>query len=47
MPKFCPKYGEWSEKGIPKSVQLSLILQSLKFTAFTVSKLLRDNQQEG
>ena len=50
--EFCPISGDWGELGIPNLVQKSLMkcfwmLQNGRVTAFTVSELLRENQQKG
>ena len=50
--KFCPIFGEWDKSGIPNLVRFSLIkcyliLQNARVTAFTVTELLRENQQGG
>ena len=50
--KFCPIFGEWDKSGIPNLVRFSLIkcylmLQNARVTAFTVTELLRGNQQGG
>ena len=47
---FIPISGDCGELGIPKLAWMSLIkiylmLQHARFTAFTVSKLLKQNQQ--
>ena len=49
---FCPISGDWGELGIPNLAWISLIkfylmLQNARVTAFTVSELLRENQQGG
>ena len=49
--EFCPIPGDWGELGTPNLAHMSLIkcywmLQNVSFTAFTVSELLRLNQQE-
>ena len=48
--EFCPISGEWDELGIPYLAGVSVVkcywmLQNAKSTAFTVSELLRENQQ--
>ena len=40
---FCPISEDWGELGIPSLAQM----QNARFTAFTVSDLLRENQQSG
>ena len=50
--EFCPISGDWGELWIPNLAQMSLIkcywmLQNARVTAFTVSELLRKNQQGG
>ena len=50
--EFCPISGYWGELGIPKLTEMSLIkynwmLQNAGVTAFTVSALLKENQQGG
>ena len=50
--EFCPISGDWGELWIPNLAQMSLIkcywmLQNARVTAFTVSELLRENQQDG
>ena len=50
--EFCPISGDWSKLGIPNLARMALrkcywILQNTRVTAFTVSKLLRENQQWG
>ena len=52
LSEFCPISGDWDKLGIPNLVQTSLIkccwfLQNARVTAFTVSELLRENQQWG
>ena len=47
---FCLISGDWDELGIPHLAQISLMkcyymLQKAMVTAFTVSELLRENQQ--
>ena len=49
---MLPISGDWGELGIPNLVRTSLIkcdrmLQNARVTAFTVSELIRENQQEG
>ena len=49
--EFCPIPGDWGELCTPNLTHMSLIkcywmLQNVRFTAFTVSELLRLNQQE-
>ena len=48
--EFCSMSGNWGELGIPNLAWMSLIksyymLQNTRVTAFTVSELLRENQQ--
>ena len=48
--EFCPISRGWGMLGIPNLAQMSLmkccwLLQNAKVTAFTVSELLRENQQ--
>ena len=48
--KFCPIFRNWSKLGIPSLARMSLtklfsMLQNSKFTASTLSELLRENQQ--
>ena len=48
--EFCLLSGDWGELGIPNLARMSLIkryrmLQNVRVTAFTVSELLRENQQ--
>ena len=48
--EFCPISGEWGELVIPDLTLLSLMksyrmLQIARITAFTITKLLRGNQQ--
>ena len=50
--EFSPKSGSWSELGIPNLARMFLIkcywmLQNSIVTAFTISELLKENQQEG
>ena len=50
--EFCPISGDWENLEIPNLAQTSLIkcfqtLQNARVTAFTVSELLRENQQGG
>ena len=50
--KVCPIFGSWGELGIPYWTQRFLIkcywmLQNARVTAFTIFKLLRENQQGG
>ena len=50
--KFCPISGDWDELWIPHLARMSLIecywmLQNSRVTAFTVFKLLRENQLGG
>ena len=50
--ELCPISGDWGEQGIPNLARTSLIkcywfLQNARVTAFTVSELLRENQQGG
>ena len=50
--EFFPISGDWGELEIPKLTPMSLIkrywmLQHARVTAFTVSELLRENQQGG
>ena len=47
-----PNTGDWGKLGIPNLARMSLIkyywmLQNARVTAFTVSELLRENQQGG
>ena len=47
---FCPISRDWGKLGIPSLTRMSLIkcywmLQNVRVTAFTVSELLRENQQ--
>ena len=49
-PEFCPISGDQGELGIPNLVRISPIkcywmLKNARVTAFTVSELLRENQQ--
>ena len=51
-PKFCPISRDWEELGNPNLPRMFAItcywmLQNARLTAFTVSELLRENQQEG
>ena len=51
-PEICQIFGNWDELGIPSSEGILLIkfywmLQNVRLTAFTVSKLLKENQLEG
>ena len=46
--EFCPISGDWGKLGIPNLSPMSLMkcywmLQNARFTAFTVSELLREN----
>ena len=47
--EFCPISGDWGNLAIPNLARMSLIkyriLQNARVTAFTVSELLRKNQQ--
>ena len=48
--KFCPIFRNWTKLGIPSLARMSLtklysMLQNSKFTASTLSELLRENQQ--
>ena len=48
--EFCPISGDWGKLWIPNLARMSLIecywmLQNARVTAFTVSELLRENQQ--
>ena len=48
--EFCPISGDWGEWRIPNLAWTSLIkyyaiLQNARVTAFTISELLRENQQ--
>ena len=48
--ELCPISGDWGKLGIPNIAQISLmncywVLQNARVTAFTVSELLRENQQ--
>ena len=50
--KFCLISGDWDELGIANLARISLMkcywmLQNTRGTAFTVSELLRENQQGG
>ena len=50
--KFCPISRDWQELGNPNLPRMFAItcywmLQNARLTAFTVSELLRENQQEG
>ena len=50
--KFCQISGDWDELGIPNSegkllIKFFWILQNARLRAFTVSKLLKENQLEG
>ena len=50
--KFCPISRDWEELGNPNLPRMFAItcywmLQNARLTAFTVSELLRENQQEG
>ena len=50
LSEFCPISRDCGELGIPNLAQMSLIksysiLQNPRVTAFTVSELLRENQQ--
>ena len=50
--EFCPISGDWSKLGIPTvawmfPIKSDLILQNDRFTAFPVSELSRESQQEG
>ena len=50
--EFCLISGDWDEVGIPNLARAFLIrcywmLQNASVTAFTVSELLKENQQEG
>ena len=50
--KFCPISRDWEELGKPNLPRMFAItcywmLQNARLTAFTVSELLRENQQEG
>ena len=50
--EFFPISGDWEKLEIPNLAQTSLIkcyrtLQNARVTAFTVSELLRENQQGG
>ena len=52
LSKFCWILEDWTKLGIPNLAQTSLInyywmLQNARVTAFTISKLLRKNQQRG
>ena len=52
MFEFCPISEDWGELGIPNLPQTYLIkcysiLQNARVTPFTVSELLRENQQSG
>ena len=50
--EFCPIPGDWGELGIPNLARMSQMksywmLQHARVSAFTVSELLRENQQGG
>ena len=50
--RFCTIYGDWGELGIsnltwPSLIKCYWMLQNAKVIAFTVSGLLRENQQGG
>ena len=50
-PEINPISGDWEKVGIPNMVPMSVIkcywmLQNARITAFTVSELLGENQQE-
>ena len=50
LSEFYPISGDWGKLGIPNLARVSLIkcywmLQNARLTAFTVSELLRENQQ--
>ena len=50
--EFCPISQDWGELGIPNLAPMTLIkfywmLQNARVTVFTVSELLRENQQKG
>ena len=50
LSEFCPISGDWDKSGIPNLEQMSLrkcsyMLQNARVTSFTVSELLRENQQ--
>ena len=50
--EFCSIYGDWGKLQIPSLVRMSLIkcywiLQNSRVIAFTVSELLRENQEWG
>ena len=52
LSEFCPISGDWGKLGILNLAQMSLIksywmLQNSRVTAFTISELLRGNQQGG
>ena len=52
LSKFRPISGDWGELGIPNLARICLMkyywmLQNAKVTSFTVSVLLRENQQGG
>ena len=52
LSEFCPISGDWGRLGIPNLARMSLMkyyymLQNGRVTAFTVSELLRENQQGG
>ena len=52
LSEFCPIPGDWVDLKIPNLTPMSPIkcywvLQNARVTVFTVSKLLRKNQQEG
>ena len=50
--EFCPVSEDWSKLGIPNLARMSLrkcywMLRNARLTAFTISELLRENQQRG
>ena len=50
--EFCPISGDWGKLGKPNLARISLtkfywMLQNARITAFTVSELLKENQQGG
>ena len=50
LSEFCPIFGDWGKLGIPNLAWMCLIkrywmMQNARATVFTVSKLLRENQQ--
>ena len=52
LSEFCPISGNWLELEIPNFARMSLMksarmLQNARATAFTISELLKENQQGG